>query len=219
MSDNDKAVRLSALNFRKLPLRYGTDSCYITLTDEDYAAETVALRNTPSLGTFINFVQLSAQTHQDWLASQLEREDALNFVLVARQRFSGTLSLYDIQHGKQCELGRLMMPNDGRRIYALAAGLLGISFAFDILGIQTLYCTAIDGNKSVFNSQLRTGWKIDPRYDRVVSIRGTETHLTGLSMDRQEWPAVFTKVAPIARRLFSPDWSRDVEKNFQQGAL
>ena len=105
MSENGKAVRLSGLNFRKFPLRYGTDACYITLTDDFYASETIALRNTPALGTFINYVHLSSETHQDWLSSQLERDDALNFAFVVKQRFSGTLSLYDIEHGKQCELG------------------------------------------------------------------------------------------------------------------
>jgi RimJ/RimL family protein N-acetyltransferase len=212
MSENERGVRLSALAFRKLPLRYGTESCYITLTDDRYAEETIALRNNPALGTYINYVELSAQAHQEWLASQLERDDALNFALVSKQRFSGTLSLYDIQHGRQCELGRVMMPNDGRRIYALAAGILGISFAFDILGVQTLYCTTAGDNKSVFNSQLRTGWKIDPRFDRVVCIRDIETRLIGLSMDRADWPKVFARMAPVARRLFSPDWSNSFDQ-------
>ena len=104
-----------------------------------------------------------------------------------------------------------MMPSDGRRIYATAAGFLGISFAFEVLGVQTLYCTTVEGNKSVLNSQLRTGWKIDPRYDRVVCIHDVETHLIGLSMDRSDWPGNFARMAPLARRLFSPDGSRNSE--------
>jgi len=202
MSENSRTIDLCALNFSKLPLRYGTESCYITLTDGRYTADTVELRNNPALGKYINYVELSAEDHERWLAGQLEREDALNFVLVAQQRFAGTLSLYNIEHGKRCEFGRMMMPEDGRRIYALAAELLGMSFAFEMLGVNTLYCVVVEGNNAVLNFHLKNGWKRDAQYERFASVNGSDAHLIGLSMQRSEWPNAFEKMRPLAKRLF-----------------
>jgi RimJ/RimL family protein N-acetyltransferase len=187
-----------------MPLRYGTEECYITLTDSHFIDETVSLRNTPALGKYINYIELSVDDHTNWLAKQLEKDDALNFVLIAQKRFCGTLSLYNIRHGNCCEFGRMMMPDDGRRVYALAAEILGMSFAFEVLGIQKLYCVVMDGNNSVLNFHLKNGWNRDDRYERYESVNGVKVHLIGLSVDRLQWPACFTKMRPLAKRLFCP---------------
>jgi len=201
MIRNQKSLDLAATDFLKLPLRYGTESCCLTLSDERYTAETVELRNDPALGRYINYVKQTSEDHEGWLAAQLERPDALNFAVVVRERFAGTLSLYNIEHGKTCELGRMMMPDDGRRIYSIAVQFLGISFAFEILGVQVLYCVVVTANKRVLNSLLKLGWTPDPRYDRSVILNGAEACLVGLSIDRAEWPAAFAKMRPIAKRF------------------
>jgi RimJ/RimL family protein N-acetyltransferase len=174
------------------------------MTDFTFAADTVALRNTPALGKYVNHVELTPEDHKFWLANQLERDDALNFVLIAKQRFAGTLSLYDINHGKSCEYGRLMMPDDGRRIYALSAEMLCMSFAFEILGIKTLYCVVMEGNNSVLNFHLKNGWRVDAGYERFQKVNGIDAHLIGLSVERSEWPQCFAKMRPLAKRLLAP---------------
>ena len=194
---------LSALNSPKLPLRYGTESCYITLADNSFTTEIVALRNTPALGKYVHYVELSGADHERWLAGQLERDDALNFVLVVKQGFAGTLSLYNIEHGKRCEFGRMMMPDDGRRVYALAAEILGMSFAFEILGIQTLYCVVMEENEPVLKFHFRNGWTRDLRYDRLELVNGLNASLLGLSVHRSKWPESFAAMHPLAKRLFA----------------
>ena len=210
MSGSDQQLDLASLSSPKLPLRYGTEVCYITMTDHCFTADIVALRNTPALGKYVNYVELSAEDHERWLSGQLERDDALNFVLVAEQKFAGTLSLYNIQHGKSCEFGRMMMPDDGRRMYALAAEILGMSFAFEILGIQTLYCVVMEGNDSVLAFHLKNGWSRDARYERYENVNGLNAHLIGLSVDRLRWPWCFAKMRPLAKRLLVPNQKRIV---------
>jgi RimJ/RimL family protein N-acetyltransferase len=204
MHEVQDKLDLSALNSTKMPLRYGTDTCYITLADRCFVDETVALRNNPALGKYINYANLSTEDHERWLCDQLERDDALNFVLVAEQKFAGTLSLYNIQHGASCEFGRMMMPDDGRRIYVLAAEMLGMSFAFEVLGMQTLYCVVMEGNDSVLNFHLRNGWTRDARYERNQNVNGLSARLIGLSVDRSRWPDCFAKMLPLSRRLLVP---------------
>ena len=199
-----KGLNLAELNISKLPLRYGTDSCYITLTDDRYTEQIVELRNAASLGKYIHYVELSAEDHRCWLAGQLERDDALNFVLIARQKFAGTLSLYNIEHGNQCELGRVIMP-ESRRFYAMAVDVLGMSFAFEILGVQTIYCVVVEENRTILDAQIKNGWKLDARYERYEIVNGRQAHLIGLSMERSEWPAWFAKYRSLARRVFVRD--------------
>jgi RimJ/RimL family protein N-acetyltransferase len=202
MLERRDKIDLSAFGSPKLPLRYGTESCYLTLTDDRFTTDIVALRNTPALGKYINYVELSPDDHECWLAGQLEREDALNFVLVAKQRFAGTLSLYNIEHGKTCEFGRMMMPDDGRRVYAVGVELLGMSFAFEILGVQTLYCSVMEGNDPVLSFHLRNGWTRDLRYDRRELINGLNASLIGLSVHRSKWHESFAAMHDLAKRLF-----------------
>ena len=201
MLGDRKNISFSGLGMTKLPLRYGTESCYITLTDDLYTDEIVELRNTASLGKYINYVELSAEDHRRWLAEQLERDDALNFVLVIRQKFAGTLSLYNIEHGKQCELGRVIMP-ESQRFYAPVVDLLGISFALEILGMDTVYCVVDEQNTRVLNSQLHFGWRIDPRYERFETVNGRHAHLIGLSVDRPEWAMLRERFRLLVKRLF-----------------
>ncbi len=126
------------------------------------------------------------------------------FRAVIRQKFAGTLSLYNIEHGKQCELGRVMMP-EFRRFYALAVDVLGMSFAFEILRVSTLYCVVDERNRTVLDSQLNNGWKLDARYERYEIVNGRQAHLVGLSMERSEWAAWFAKYRRLAKRVFVRD--------------
>jgi RimJ/RimL family protein N-acetyltransferase len=188
-----RSASLFGLIRPKLPLRYGLNSCYLTLNDDRYTQQIVALRNTPELGRFVHSGPLTAEAHERWLAEQLDRHDAFNFVLKVRHRFAGTVSLYNLEHGRHCELGRLMVPNDGRRFYGLAGCLLAMSFGFEVLGLPTLYCVVVAENRRVFNLAVRNGWKPDPRFDAAVVLNGRPAQLRGLSFDRKDWPAWFAE--------------------------
>jgi hypothetical protein len=55
MPETEKQIDLAELTIPTFPLRYGTEFCYVTLTDHRFTAEIVALRNTPALGTYTNY--------------------------------------------------------------------------------------------------------------------------------------------------------------------
>lgn len=202
MAEGGRKTCLSDLELPKFPLRYGTDSCYIMLTDDRFSEDTIRLRNNPAFGRFLNYVELTREDHDRWLAEQLQRDDALNFVLIVEQKFAGILSLYDIQHGNQCELGRMMLPKE-RRIYAYPAELLALSFAFEVLGLHSVYCVVVEGNKRVWKLLLKIGWHLTPRYDRFQKVNGVDAHLLGLSIERAEWRQIFERKMVVSKRLFS----------------
>lgn len=202
MAEGSRKTCLSDLELPKFPLRYGTDSCYITLTDDRFSEETIQLRNNPAFGRFLNYVELTREDHERWMAEQLQRDDALNFVLVVEERFAGILSLYDIQHGKECELGRMMMPKE-LRMHAWSAETLALSFAFEVLGLRTVYCVVVKGNTKVWKLLLKIGWRLNPCYDRLQKVNGEDAHLLGLSIERAEWRQIYERKIAVSKRLLS----------------
>jgi len=191
---------LSELNIAKAPLRYGTDACCLSLADSSYAKDTIEMRNS-DLGEYLNRIHVTEEEHEQWLASRLTQEGSLDFVVLIGGRFGGTVSLTEIEHGKRCEFGRMIIPNDGRRVYTLAVEFLGMSFAFEVMGMEEMYCAVVDGNESILRLHLRHGWKLNPVYDREATVNGRRARLTGLSISRSEWPNSFAGMKKLVKRL------------------
>lgn len=185
----------------RMPLRYGTEACCIVLNDSRYTRDIVTLRNDPSVNRFIHNHPLTELQHEAWLMSQAQRLDALNFVALAKGRFAGTTSLYDIEPHQKCQYGRVVMPADERRMYAIAIEFLCLSFAFEILGLQHVYCRVIKENVSVYEFHARNGWRHDSRYDEEMKENGHTIVQYGMSMDRIDWSRALDRVRPVLQRL------------------
>lgn len=194
-------MRLDLLECLKMPLSYGTCECRLILGDSRYTDDIVALRNDPAVNGFIHNAPLTGENHNHWVDGQLERRDTLNFVILVRDGFAGTASLYNIEPGKGCEYGRLVMPDTPTRAYALAVEFLCLSFAFEVLGLQQVYCRTDVENSGVVNFHLANGWKMDTRYDERIQIGERMTDHAGLSIDLADWPAAFAKVKRLLSRL------------------
>lgn len=192
---------LEKVETRRMPLRYGTSACCLTLSDSRYTTEIVALRNNPEVNRFIHHDHLSVEAHERWLRGESMRKDSLNFVILVGGRFAGTASLYDIAAGVSCQFGRMVMPRDERRIYAVAAEFLCLSFAFEVLQVGETYCTVVAENASVLEFHMRNGWKRDARYDMFTKINGSDAGELGLSMSREEWPTALENSRDVLRRL------------------
>jgi RimJ/RimL family protein N-acetyltransferase len=185
----------------RMPLRYGTDACCLVLSDSRYTREIVALRNDPAVNQFIHNRPLIEVEHEAWLMSQTQRIDTLNFVALINGRFGGTSSLYDIVPQQKCQYGRVVMPGDERRVFAIAVEFLCLSFAFEILGTQQVYCRVIKENHSVYEFHARNGWRHDSRYDEQQKVNGRLIAQYGMSMDRIDWARALEKARPMLQRL------------------
>ena len=194
---------LDELRIAKVPLRYGTDACCLVLADSTYANDILSLRHS-DLGAYMNRAQVTEEEHERWLDSRLARTDILDFVVLIGGKFGGTVSLTEIEHGKRCEYGRLIMPNDGRRIYVLAVEFLAMSFGFEVLGMESLYCAVVRENESVWRLHIANGWKLDTSHDRDHMVNGQIMHLLGMSIEKAEWPDAFERMKKAAKRLLSP---------------
>jgi len=191
---------LTSLRVAKVPLRYGTDACCLALLDSTYTSEILHMRNS-DLGAYLTRIQLTEQEHERWIENRLSQPNVLDFVALVRGAFAGTVSLTEIVPGASCELGRMIMPNDGRRVYALAVEFLGMSFGFEILGLKEMHCAVVEGNDSILRLHLRNGWRLNPAYDRDADVNGKRLHLAGLGIARSEWPGSFAGMSRLVKRL------------------
>lgn len=185
----------------RMPLRYGSESCCLSLSDSSYTSDIVALRNDPSVSRFIHHEVLTEEQHENWLLGEAGRRDSLNFVALVNGRFSGTASLYDIEPPEKCQYGRVVMPNDGRRIFAVAVEFLCLSFAFDVLQVQEVYCRVIRENISVIEFHLRNGWHLEPRYDDRIRMGDEEYSELGMKMSLVDFRAAINKNRALLSRL------------------
>ncbi len=186
----------------RIPLRYGSEACCLVGCESRYTPEIVSLRNDPLVNRFIHHDHLTEESHERWLRGESMRRDSLNFVILVAGRFAGTASLYDIVAGKACQYGRMVMPLDDRRIYAVAAEFLCLSFGFDVLQLQEIRCTVAKENTAVFDFHLRNGWKRKQELDGFTRINGSEIAEVGLSMTLSDWPRAVESNRDLLRRLY-----------------
>ena len=188
-------MRLDNLDSLKFPLAYGTGTCQLLLGDSRYTEQILALRNDPDLNQHLNGTSLTTEDHEEWLAAQITRRDALNFVVLVRNQFAGTASLYNLEPGVRCEYGRVVMPDTGVRIYAVPVEILCMSFAFEVLGVGEVYCRVREDNTGVIDLHLAIGWRRDSRYDED----GSGTQL-GFSFPLERWPEAFERQRRVLER-------------------
>lgn len=192
---------LESCSVPRMPLRYGTEACCIVLSDSTYTRDIVALRNDPAVNRFIHHELLSQEEHEKWLMREAERRNSLNFVALVNGCFSGTASLYDIEPLGKCQYGRVVMPNDGRRIFAVAVEFLCLSFAFEVLQVQEAYCRVIRENQDVHRFHLRNGWRPESRYDGQLRLGCEEFSELGMKMGIDDWTLAMDKNRSLLRRL------------------
>jgi RimJ/RimL family protein N-acetyltransferase len=93
------------------------------------------------------------------------------------------------------------MPKDDRRIYAVAAEFLCLSFAFEVLQVKEVYCTVVAENQSALGFYLRSGWQPDVRYDGFAKLDGLEMSELGLSMNLPDWAKALESNRDVLQRL------------------
>jgi RimJ/RimL family protein N-acetyltransferase len=192
---------LNEFQMPKAPLRYGTDLCCLVMADSTYSQDLVALRNDPSVGRFLNKVNLTLEEHERWISSRYETRNVLDFVVLIEGKFAGNISLSDTAIAQQCELGRFIMPADGRRIFSLAVEFLAMSFAFEVLRLAVLYCAVVEENEATWRFHLENGWILFPPFDRDHVVNGRSVHLLGMRITRLEWKSAFDRMQPRVKRL------------------
>ena len=185
-------VDLDCIEKPKFPLSYGTGRFRLELCDSRYTQQIVDLRNDPRLNEFIHHDPLNVEAQERFLDAELDRRDGFNFAILVDGCFAGTTALMNVRSGT-AEYGRFVMSEGPLRRFAPAATLGCLSFGFEILGLEEVYCRIIRENQRVRQFHERMGWNRASRYGREVPFHGARRVLVGYSVNVSAWPDMFER--------------------------
>lgn len=116
------------------------------------------LRSDRVLNRFLNDGPPSLDAQRTWMEGYFKRENDHNFVVVSRRdgQPKGTVAIIDIDAvKKRAEPGRWLVRGESRE--SIEADLLSNRYAFDTLGLETLYFSIFTGNAPVISYHTKCG--------------------------------------------------------------
>jgi len=159
------------------------------------AALIVALRSNPALNRFLHASSDAIQDQLNWLNAYKTRAGDYYFVVerITDGRPEGVISLYDIDPDtRQGEWGRwILQPGS---LAAVESAWLIYRFAFNTLGLESVFCRTVAENTSVVSFHDSCG--IDDR--RLLAAQFT---LNGRAFDAVEHTVSRKKWTEIQARL------------------
>ena len=141
----------------------------VTLDDAEFI---VALRNKEINTSFINRTSTDVNKQIEWMESEAQDASSHYFMILNMSGLLiGTISLYNIlkSHG---EFGRWIC--NGSSLESLESALLIHQYAFDVLGLKTVYTRTLANNHKVVNFHRKFGAKVpseacfEPEYDQDI---------------------------------------------------
>jgi RimJ/RimL family protein N-acetyltransferase len=179
-------LRLSGAAFGLRPVR------------DDDAGFIVGLRSDPELSRYLNPTSSSVDDQLAWLARYYERPGDCYFVIerLATGAREGLVGIYDIAHGEG-EWGRwLLCPGS---LAAVESAALIYRCAFDLLGLEAVYCRTLAANERVVSFHDSCGIAERRLLPGHVALRGEHLDAVEHRLTRAAWPEVDARLARLAQ--------------------
>jgi RimJ/RimL family protein N-acetyltransferase len=145
----------------------------VTLDD---AVFIVGLRNTENNALFINKTSTDVSKQIKWMRNEYKDTSSFYFIILDKEKKPiGTISLYNVSTF-YAEFGRWIC--NGSALESLESALLVYQYAFDVLGLKTVYTRTLADNHKVVSFHRKFGAKIssmpylEPEYGQKV-FKGT----------------------------------------------
>ena len=145
----------------------------VTLDD---AVFIVGLRNTANNALFINKTSTDDSKQIEWMRNESKDTSSFYFIILDKgKKPIGTISLYNV-FNSYAEFGRWIC--NGSALESLESALLVHQYAFDVLGLETVYTRTLADNHKVVSFHRKFGAKIsstpylEPEYGQNV-FKGT----------------------------------------------
>jgi RimJ/RimL family protein N-acetyltransferase len=169
----------------------------VTLAD---AADIVALRMHPRLGRFIHETSERVEDQEAWLERYFEREGDWYFAVVRADTgtFEGVAGIYDLSRETGCaEWGRWIIKPGS--LAAIESVLLVYRAAFEVIGLDAVYCRTVADNLQAVSFQDSTG---APRYQLLkgsAMIRDIAHDQVEHRVDRARWAEMEPRLTQLAQ--------------------
>lgn len=166
--------------------------------DED-APFIVELRNDPALGRYLHGGAANTSQQLDWLARYYERAGDYYFVVERRDTQSpeGLIALYDLDTQTQrAEWGRWILKPQS--LAAVESAWLIYRAAFEVLGLQGVYCRTVADNQAVVSFHDSCGLTDRERLTAQFQLGDETLDAIEHRLSREAWPAVGAQLERLA---------------------
>ncbi|HSL05495.1 MAG TPA: GNAT family N-acetyltransferase [Nitrospiraceae bacterium] len=169
------------------------------ITDND-AAFVVELRSNPKLNRYLHTNSNRVEDQLAWLARYYECEGAYYFVIERRTNGmpEGVIALYDIDMATSCgEWGRWILKPSS--LAAVESAYLVYRTAFELLGLNSVYCRTAADNQKVVSFHDSCGVTTRRALPQHFELGGHRHDAVEHRLDVAGWPAVKKRLEQLAR--------------------
>lgn len=155
----------------------------VQLGDEE---QILALRTMPDLAGHIHPTPSGVGEQRKWIENYLIRENDFYFIVEKKEdlQFEGTISLYNIQKDR-AEWGRwLLRPGS---LASPESAYLIYKFAFEVLGLNAVYCRTVASNRKVISFHSRCELKRGPAIKGAFNFGGNLVDAVEYSLQKKDW--------------------------------
>jgi RimJ/RimL family protein N-acetyltransferase len=128
-----------------------------TATSAD-AKDIIGLRNQSRINQYLSSSNsISLEEQINWMNDNAAKRDGFYFKIMDKKsnEFCGTVSIYQISNEMSGEFGRYICT---KSIQAIEAELLLLRFAFDVMGLKSIYCRTAELNTKVWKQHYEFGF-------------------------------------------------------------
>ena len=182
-------VELDGVAFRLRPI-----------TSDD-AAFIVALRNDARLSRFLHRGAPDVAAQQRWLQAYFERPGDYYFIVERRADGSpeGALGIYDLEAAtRRAEWGRWVLRAGS--LAAAESAWLVYRAAFDVLGLELVYCRTVAANQRVVSFHTACGLTTHATLPGHAVLDGVPHDVVEQHLTRAAWPTVGQRLRQQAER-------------------
>lgn len=166
----------------------------VRLADAQYIVDT---RNDPDQSLFLNEVSEDVSAQRKWLKTYFDRENDYYFVVENASGFpSGLIALYDIKENVG-EWGRWIIK--GPPTVSVESALLIYKFAFEVIGLDSVYCRTIANNINVVSFHDSCGLPQGALLKDAFFIRERYYDAIEHSLTKVDFPSVRSKLERVLR--------------------
>jgi RimJ/RimL family protein N-acetyltransferase len=169
------------------------------ITDQD-AAFVVELRSNPDLNRYLHASSNRVEDQRAWLVRYYEAEDSYYFVVERSVNGmpEGVIALYDIDFSTNSgEWGRwILKPNS---LAAVESAYLIYRTAFELLGLNSVYCRTVADNQKVVSFHDSCGVTTRRALPQYFELGGHRHDAVEHRLDVAGWPAVKKRLEQLAR--------------------
>lgn len=166
----------------------------VRLADASFIVDT---RNDPDQTLFLNEVSDDVSTQREWLRAYFNRQDDYYFVVESASGVSsGLIALYDIKENAG-EWGRWIIK--GPPTVSVESALLIYKFAFEVIGLDSVYCRTVANNTNVVSFHDSCGLRRSTLLKDAFFIRGSYYDAIEHSLTKVEFPSVGSMLERVLR--------------------